>query len=288
MLCFRVAGQYVELCAVQISVLSVRLSVGTLVGWDLHDEEETPPTAQDHHLSYMPKCVYVQFYDEDVQGTKTPCTWTVGSLAPGVYPIDPDRQDWYVDGDKQNRVARRQFPLSPHFANTVYSSQGLTIGTGVVDLKVGRNTDSTTLYVAISRFRRADDLLILQPFDKVLQQGEPAQATFLLEHLELMATQKQDEARQRADAYGEQVRAQRTSKRTADRRLSENLSEETRDAQRRRLEENVGDMSAEARERQQGGLTAANKARRSTNRMTAKCGECGERKISDDYTRRQW
>ena len=56
----------------------------------------------------------------------------------GVYPIDPDRQDWYVDGDKQNRVARRQFPLSPHFANTVYSSQGLTIGTGVVDLKVGQ------------------------------------------------------------------------------------------------------------------------------------------------------
>ena len=45
--------------------------VGTLVGWDLHDEEETPPTAQDHHLSYMPKCIYVQFYDEDVQGNKT-------------------------------------------------------------------------------------------------------------------------------------------------------------------------------------------------------------------------
>ena len=148
--------------------------VGTLVGWDLHDEEETPPTAQDHHLSYMPKCVYVQFYDEDVQGNKTPCKWTVGSLTPGVYPIDPDRQDWYVDGDKQNRVARRQFPLSPHFANTVYSSQGLTIGTGVVDLKVGRNTDATTLCVAISRFRRANHLLILQPFDiEVLQQGEP-------------------------------------------------------------------------------------------------------------------
>ena len=126
---------------------------------------------------------------------------------------------------------------------------------------MGRNTDATTLYVAISRFRRADHLLILQPFDiEVLQQGEPAQAAFLLEHLELMAAQNQDEARQRADAYGEQVRAQRASKRTADRRLAENLSEETRDAQRRRLEENVGDMSAEARERQQGGLTAGRTA----------------------------
>ena len=203
----------------------------------------------------------------------------------GVYPIDPDRQDWYVDGDKQNRVARRQFPLSPHFANTVYSSQGLTIGTGVVDLKVGRNTDATTLCVAISRFRRADHLLILQPFDiEVLQQGEPAQAAFLLEHLELMAAQNQDEARQRAEAYGEQVRAQRASKRTADRRLAENLSEETRDAQRRRLEENVGDMSAEARERQQGGLTAANEARRET----ARCDKCGTDKTRSEYKSNQW
>ena len=125
---------------------------------------------------------------------------------------------------------------------------------------MGRNTDATTLYVAISRFRRADHLLILQPFDiDVLQQGEPAQAAFLLEHLQLMAMQNQDEARQRADAHGEQARAQRTSQRTADRRLSENLSEETRDAKRRRLERNgeVG-MSAEARERQQ----LANEARR--------------------------
>ena len=83
-------------------------------------------------------------------------------------------------------------------------------------------------------------MLILQPFDiEVLQQGEPAQAAFLLEHryLELMAAQNQDEARQRAESYGAQVRAQRASKRTADRRLSENLSEETRDAQRRRLSE---------------------------------------------------
>ena len=68
----------------------------------------------------------------------------------------------------------------------------------MVDLKVGRNTDATTLYVAISRFRRANDLLILQPLNiQVLQQGEPARAAFLLEHLELMAAQNQHEARQR-------------------------------------------------------------------------------------------
>ena len=90
---------------------------------------------------------------------------------------------------------------APRPATPPGTEKGLTIGTGVVDLKVGRNTDATTLYVAISRFRRMDHLLILQPFDiEVLQQGEPAQAAFLLEHLELMAAQNQDEARQRAEA----------------------------------------------------------------------------------------
>ena len=149
---------------------------------------------------------------------------------------------------------------------------------------MGRNTDviMTTLYVAISRFRRANDLLILQPLNiEVLQQGEPALAAFLLEHLELMAAQNQDEARQRADAYGEQVRAQRASKRTADRRLAENLSEETRDAQRRRLEENKeAGMSTEVRERQQ----SANEARREM----ARCDKCGADKTSGEYKYNQW
>ena len=67
-------------------------------------------------------------------------------------------------------------------------------------------------------------------------------------------------------------------------RLSENLSEETRDAQRRRLEENVGDMSAEARERQHAG----NEARRTTNRETAKCDKCGADKTRGEYKYNQW
>ena len=77
------------------------------------------------------------------------------------------------------------------------------------------------------------------------------------------------------------MRAQRASKRTADRRLAENLSEETRDAQRRRLEQNKeAGMSAEARERQQ----SANEARRET----AKCDKCGADKTRSEYKRNQW
>ena len=107
--------------------------------------------------------------------------------------------------------------------------------------------------------------------------GEPTQAAFLLEHLKLMAAQKQDEARQRAEAYGEEVRAQRANKRTADRRLSE----EMRDAQRQRLEENKeAGMSTEVREREQ----SANEARRET----ARCDKCGADKTSGEYKYNQW
>ena len=150
---------------------------------------------------------------------------------------------------------------------------------------MGRYTDATTLYVAISRFRRADHLLILQPFDiDVLQQGEPAQAAFLLEHLELMATQNHDEARQRAEQYGVQVRAQRASERTADRRLSENLSEETWDAQCRGLVQGDVGLSQEAKARQQ----AANEARRTTIRETAQCDKCGADKTCGEHKCNQW
>ena len=88
--------------------------------------------------------------------------------------------------------------------------------------------------------------------------------------------------------YKRQVRAQRASKRTADRRLSENLSEETRDAQRRRLEENVGDTSAEARERQQGALTAGRTAANEKRKTTATCDKCGADKTSIECKYYQW
>ena len=35
--------------------------VGTLVGWELHEEENALPVDQDHRLRYKPKCLYVQF-----------------------------------------------------------------------------------------------------------------------------------------------------------------------------------------------------------------------------------
>ena len=55
---------------------------------------------------------------------------------------------------------------------------------GKVDLKLGGRTDPVTGYVALSRFKEADHVLILQPFDlAVFQQGVADQPALLLEHL---------------------------------------------------------------------------------------------------------
>ena len=173
-------------------------------------------------------------------------------MAPGVYPVKVDRQDWYVNDDRQNRVTRRQFPICPHFANTVYTAQGLTVHKGLLDLKVSAQTDATTLYVGMSRFRKADDLLILQPFDlDVLTQGAPAAPTFLLDHLQNTVDGRHEEAATKAEAYGERVRDEQRKKRTADRRRSENLSEENREAQRRRLVQGDDGLSSESKEKKQ-------------------------------------
>ena len=91
---------------------------------------------------------------------------------------------------------------------------------------------------------------------------------------------RHEEAATKAEAYGERVRDEQRKKRTADRRRSENLSEENREAQRRRL---VDDMPEDAREKQQAG-NQRNKGKGET----AVCDVCGAAKTSSEYNRSQW
>ena len=147
-----------------------------------------------------------------------------------------------------------------------------------MDLKVGAQTDATTLYVGMSRFRKADDLLILQPFDlDVLTKGAPAAPTFLLDHLQHTVDGRHEEAATKAEAYGERVRDEQRTKRTADRRRSENLSEDNREAQRRRLAQGDDGLSPESKEKKHKGKGE-----------TAVCDVCGAAKTSSEYSRSQW
>ena len=69
------------------------------------------------------------------------------------------------------QVTRTQLPIVPAFAITTYKAQGLTMNKIVVDLQIPPGTlQVASIYVPLSRVRRAEDIAILRPFDmKVLQ-----------------------------------------------------------------------------------------------------------------------
>ena len=147
---------------------------GILLGWELAAKEPMPPRNKDHFLSYLPKCVYVQFEDEK-EGLKVLPAWSVAGLGNGMYAIRPKPEYWYLDAKaaySQQNNSRHQLPIAPDFGRTAYSMQGFTLPAGKIDLNLGVNADAVTSYVAMSRFKTANDLIVLQPFDlQTFQQG---------------------------------------------------------------------------------------------------------------------
>ena len=74
--------------------------------------------------------------------------------------------------------------LGPDYARTAYSTQGLTLDAALVDLCFSDETNPTTAYVALSRVRGANDVLIIQEFDIApFQQGVPVGPKWLLKTL---------------------------------------------------------------------------------------------------------
>ncbi len=69
------------------------------------------------------------------------------------------------------QITRTQFQIVPAFAITTYKAQRLTMSKIVVDLQVLLGIlQGTSIYVPLSRVKRAGDVAILRPFNmKVLQ-----------------------------------------------------------------------------------------------------------------------
>jgi len=75
------------------------------------------------------------------------------------------------------RITRTQLPIMPAFAITTYKAQGLTINKIIVDLQVPLGTmQVTSIYVPLSRVKRAEDVAILRPFDMKVLQIQPSLA----------------------------------------------------------------------------------------------------------------
>ena len=143
---------------------------GYVVGWTAEPTLSQGHVAKDNAIIWntLPSVVYVSFLTEQ--------TWQIGSLPPNVLPVAPVRSTWFLDAGRtkpQLAISRRQFPLAPAFASTAHAAQGQTLSQGVIaDLQIGANGNPFTSYVAMTRVKDRQHLLIYRPFDaKPFQRG---------------------------------------------------------------------------------------------------------------------
>ena len=57
---------------------------------------------------------------------------------------------------------------APAFSWTAHTAQGQTLPAAIVDMQIGAGTSPMASYVAFTRVKRAEDLLIFRPFDRAL------------------------------------------------------------------------------------------------------------------------
>jgi len=141
-----------------------------VVGWELHPSEERGTSTGERVLQYMPLCIYLKFEGMPVR--------IMDNLDPGVFPLKPRVAQWMVNKKTEAKVRRKGFPLIPDYACTAHMVQGMTLRGALADC--GDVLDNPALkdmlagYVALSRVRTADTLLLLRAFSAALfRQGPP-------------------------------------------------------------------------------------------------------------------
>ena len=139
-------------------------------GWDLHSADKAESEDGERLLQYLPNCIYVRF-----EGA----AWRVHpDLQPGVFPLKPKHIMWTLNHKTGAKVQRRGFTLLPDYACTAHMVQGMTFQGAMADfwdfLDNASLKDMLAAYIAASRVRVADGLLVLRAFSHHLfQQGPP-------------------------------------------------------------------------------------------------------------------
>jgi len=142
----------------------------TVVGWDLHPADKGTSQDGQRVLQYLPLCIYLKFEGVD---------WKLHSKLPaGVFPLKSVRRTWTVNKKTEAKAERRGFQLLPDYACTAHMVQGMTLLAMLADcgdlLDISQLKDMLASYVALSRVRAADGLLILRTFSRMLfKQGPP-------------------------------------------------------------------------------------------------------------------
>ena len=133
----------------------------------LHPEDEHDARGQQEYvLKHLPECLYVR---------KAGALWQMLPCAPlGLYPVKPCPATWYLDKGRVNpqlAIHRRQLPVSPAFAVTIFSLQGGEEEFLEVDVNISSKCSPQTCYVALSRTKSREGLRIMRPFPVTSFQG---------------------------------------------------------------------------------------------------------------------
>ncbi|CAK0850909.1 unnamed protein product [Prorocentrum cordatum] len=143
-------------------------SWATVTGWALHPDDSKLVNEQRSEpelvLQHVPDAIMVR-----IPGSTAP---RFGNQPAGVFPVKVKEVSWGRSPGFEAMAKRVGFPLVPHFAATAHCVTGSTLPQAIIDLLDARTTPrsstATTGYAAISRARRADDLIITQPYSPML------------------------------------------------------------------------------------------------------------------------
>ena len=157
----------------------LRGRVGTVHSWILHEDDHADFYEQSTSLKKLPEVVFLKFKN---------AKWKLeGMTEAGVYPIKPVESTWALDRRRKFprlKIIRKQLPLAPAFCMTAHASQGMTMDAAIVDLRIGKESSPLHGYVALSRVKKAEDILIFRPFDiEIFQRTLPVGPELLLRKL---------------------------------------------------------------------------------------------------------
>ena len=155
---------------------------GHIHSWvqDPDERSVSDSNADERLLSHVPLCVFVDFHTE---------AWSIpGAPGPGIYPVLQTERTWFLDGYRGKKavlgIRRKQIPLAPGLASTSHGAQGKTKTAIIADLVLGRGVSSIASYVAITRVRSREGLMIYRPFElEMFTQGIPQGTALLLRKL---------------------------------------------------------------------------------------------------------
>ena len=111
----------------------------------------------------------------------------VEDLEPGVYPLQPTPKVWFVNEHTKVKAKRTGFNAVPYFSGTAFMFQGASKDAIITDClevaHVSKQRDAISTYVANSRVKTDEGILIMQPFSSGLFAHGPPPGPHILMRL---------------------------------------------------------------------------------------------------------